>query len=148
MGLGVLWAAVLVPPLLRREPSAMRPVGTLSAMGRFDATGLRALRQQAGALPSGPSAARRRRRDVLIALGGIAAFTLLGAVAVGGALWMVHFLADVVLVGYAVMLTTRHQAESERRATVVPLRQGTPFLAAEQPGIAMSDEAVLRRRAN
>jgi len=126
----------------------MRPVGSLSAMGRFDANGLRALQQSAKAVPSGASAARRRRRDVLIALGGVATFTLLGAVAVGGILWMVNFLVDVVLVGYAVMLTNRHQNESERRATVVPLRPANPFLAGEQASIAMADEAVLRRQAN
>ena len=102
LGLGVLWAAVLVPPLLRREGPAMRPVGSLSVMSRFDANGLRSLQQSARAVPSGASAARRRRRDVLIALAGLATFTLLGAMAVGGFLWMINFLVDIVLVGYAV----------------------------------------------
>ncbi|MBM16752.1 MAG: hypothetical protein CL516_03705 [Actinobacteria bacterium] len=148
LGLGVLWAAVLVPPLLRREGPAMRPVGSLSAVARFDANGLRSLHQSAKAVPSGASAARRRRRDVLVALAGVATFTLLGAVAVGGILWMIHFLVDIALVGYAVMLTNRHQNESERRATVVPLRPSNPFLAGEQVSVAMTDEAVLRRQAN
>ncbi len=126
----------------------MRPVGSLSVMSRFDANGLRSLQQSARAVPSGASAARRRRRDVLIALAGLATFTLLGAMAVGGFLWMINFLVDIVLVGYAVMLTNRHQNESERRATVVPLRPANPFLAGEHVSTAMSDEAVLRRQAN
>ena len=143
LGLGILWAAVLLPPLLRRDAPVVGSAGNLAVIGRPDA-----LQQAAVAVPGDALAARHRRRDVLIALGGVAGFTLLGAVAVGGALWTIHFLVDLVLAGYAVLLTSRYQRENERSATVVPFRRSAGYLVGGTGSIAMADEAVLRRQAH
>ena len=148
LGLGILWAAVLLPPLLRRDAPVVGSAGNLAVIGRPDAHTLRALQQAAAAVPGDALAARHRRRDVLIALGGVAGFTLLGAVAVGGALWTIHFLVDLVLAGYAVLLTSRYQRENERSSTVVPFRRSAGYLVGGTGSVAMSDEAVLRRQAN
>ena len=68
--------------------------------------------------------------------------------AVGGALWTIHFLVDLVLAGYAVLLTSRYQRENERSSTVVPFRRSAGYLVGGTGSVAMGDEAVLRRQAN
>jgi|TARA_B110001454_G_scaffold201300_1_gene207581 hypothetical protein len=152
LGLGVLWMAVLLPPIIRHRNGLARPVLTLVAAGRgsvrFDPTRLRSAGAAAAAVPVGAGSARRRRRDLLIALGGMAAFTFLAGVAVGGVVWMAHFLVDLVLVGYAVLVTQRHQLEVEREALVIPLRSSGSMLGGLGASVAMLDEAVLSRRAN
>ena len=153
VGLGVLWAVVLLPPLVRRSgaPPVARPGRALVAVGGRAPSRHRGLPQAASSVPSSARDARRRRRDVLLALGGIATLTLMAAMAVGSVLWMVHFLADVVLVGYAVMLTMRYQRAVERTETIVPFRPSSAVMANSMgapAGVAMRDEAVLRRQAN
>jgi hypothetical protein len=149
LGLGVLWMAVLLPPIVRHRNALSRPVLTLVAAGRgsvrFNPT---RLRSAAAAVPGDVGSARRRRRDLLMALSGIAAFTFLAGVAVGGPVWVAHFLVDLVLVGYAVLVTQRHQLEVEREALVIPFRSSGSMLGGLGASIAMSDEAVLSRRAN
>ena len=98
LGLGVLWAAVLGPQVIRHRHHLRRPVVALVAAGRIDGRRLRSVRRAATSMPGNVGSARRRRRDLLLAMAGVAAFTFLGGVAVGGAVWMVHFLVDVVLV--------------------------------------------------
>jgi hypothetical protein len=49
-------------------------------------------------------------------------------------------------VGYAFLVTNRHQREVERRDVVVPFRPASSMLVAAGGG--MQDEAVLRRQAN
>jgi len=61
---------------------------------------------------------------------------------------MAHFLVDVVLVVYAVLVTQRHQLEAERAATVVPFRAAGPLVVGHSGSVAMRDEAVLSRQAN
>jgi hypothetical protein len=78
----------------------------------------------------------------------MAAFTFLAGIAVGGVVWMVHFLVDLVLVGYAVLVTQRHQLEVEREALVIPFRSSGSMLGRLGASVAMNDEAVLSRRAN
>jgi len=148
VGLGVLWAAVLLPPMIRRSTRAAspRPIAGLSAASRLDAQGLRSIQRVATSVPGDPGSARRRRRDVLLALAGMAAFTFLGGIAVGGIVWTIHLLADVALVGYALLVTNRHQRIAEQREKVVPIRSSTSMLVGA--GSAMQDEAVLRRQAN
>ena len=152
LGLGVLWMAVLLPPIIRHRSALGRPVLALVAVGRgagrFDASHLRSIRTVATAVPADVRSARRRRRDLLIALGGMATFTFLSGVAVGGAVWMAHFLVDLVLVCYAVLVTQRHQLEVEREAMVIPFRTSGSLLGGLGASVAMSDEAVLSRRAN
>ena len=152
LGLGVLWMAVLLPPIIRHRNVLARPVLTLVAAGRgsvrFDSTRLRSAGAAVAAVPVGVGSARRRRRDLLIALGGMAAFTFMAGVAVGGVVWMAHFLVDMVLVGYTVLVTQRHQLEVEREAMVIPFRSGGSMLGGLGASVAMRDEAVLNRRAN
>ena len=152
LGLGVLWMAVLLPPIIRHRNVLARPVLTLVAAGRgsvrFDPTRLRSAGAAVAAVPVGVGSARRRRRDLLIALGGMAAFTFMAGVAVGGVVWMAHLLVDMVLVGYTVLVTQRHQLEVEREAMVIPFRSGGSMLGGLGASVAMRDEAVLSRRAN
>jgi hypothetical protein len=107
-----------------------------------------AIRSAATSMPVDVGSARRRRRDLMTALAGMAVFTLLGGVAVGGGVWMAHFLVDLLLAGYAVLVTQRHQLEVERRETVVPFRMDGPLMGGLTGSSAMRDEAVLSRRAN
>ena len=99
-------------------------------------------------MPGDVGSARRRRRDLMCMLAGMAVFTLLGGVAVGGVVWIVHFLVDLLLVGYAVLVTQRHQLEAERRETIIPFRMDGPLMGGLSGSSAMRDEAVLSRRAN
>ncbi len=170
LGLAVLWAVVLGPSVVRNRDVLLRPMaalgGTLGAsVGRgvlgagrsprrtgSRRTGPRRLRvvgTAATSIPTDARSARRRRRDLLATLAGLAVFTFLGGMAVGGAVWMAHFLVDVALVGYAVLVTQRHQLEADRRDTVVPFRVQGPLMGGlGGAGSAMRDEAVLSRRAN
>ena len=148
LGLGVLWAAVLGPQVIRHRHRLGRPVVALVAAGRIDGRRLWSVRRAATSVPGNVGSARRRRRDLLLAMAGIAVFTFLGGVAVGGAVWMAHFLVDVVLVVYAVLVTQRHQLEAERAATVVPFRSAAPLVVGHSGSVAMRDEAVLSRQAN
>ena len=152
LGLGVLWMAVLLPPIVRHRNTLSRPVLTLVAAGRgsvrFNPTRLWSAGAAAAAVPDDVGSARRRRRDLLMALSGIATFTFLAGVAVGGPVWVAHFLVDLVLVGYAVLVTQRHQLEVEREAMVIPFRSSGSMLGGLGASIAMRDEAVLSRRAN
>ena len=79
-------------------------------------------------------------------LAGVAGFTFFGGIAVGGIVWTVHVLVDLALVGYAFLVTSRHQRELERSGVVVPFRPSTSMLV--NAGGGMQDEAVLRRQAN
>ena len=146
LGLAVLWAAVLLPPILRRNTrrAVLRP--PLSLAGSHHANSWQAIQKAAKEIPNSAQAAKRRRRDVLLALIGIAIMTLLFAFAVGSIMWMIHFLADVALVGYATLLTLRNQKTLEGQDVVVPFRPASPLVP--DTGIAMRDEAVLRRQAN
>ena len=152
LGLGVLWMAVLLPPIIRHRNVLARPVLTLVAAGRgsvrFDPTRLRSAGAAVAAVPVGVGSARRRRRDLLIALGGMAAFTFVAGVAVGGFVCMSDFLVDIVRGGYTVLVSQRHQLEVEREAMVIPFRSGGSMLGGLGASVAMRDEAVLSRRAN
>ena len=164
LGLGVLWAAVLLPPVIRNRDVLARPLVAVASFSRMAGRGagqgpgrsllvvrprrLMAIRSAATSMPVDVGSARRRRRDLMTALAGMAVFTLLGGVAVGGGVWMAHFLVDLLLAGYAVLVTQRHQLEVERRETVVPFRMDGPLMGGLTGSSAMRDEAVLSRRAN
>lgn len=64
------------------------------------------------------SEARRRRRDVLFALAGVALVTLMLAVLVGGPLVYLQLLADVALVGYIGLLAHTQRLAVDRRRKV------------------------------
>ena len=141
LGLGVLWAAVLVPPLLRSRVAAAGPslVGN-NGSGQLDVYHPQALHRATSLPPRSVHAARRRRRDVLLILVGASVFTLLGGFAVGGLVpWTVHFLTDLVLVGYTALLVQRQQPTPDTSTVVVPIRSSM-----DHPGLAEApDDAMV-----
>lgn len=68
------------------------------------------------------AAARERRRQVLIALTGVAFATLLAALFARGAFVAVHIAADVLLVGYVILLVRYRQIAMDRIEKVEPIR--------------------------
>ncbi|HYI62715.1 MAG TPA: hypothetical protein VEW93_13025 [Acidimicrobiales bacterium] len=117
---------MLVPPFVRNRTES-RPGSSvvsfkqgLDVLGR--ATPGAALSSFRGARdrpvgsgsPRGRAAARKRRRDVLFALGGAAAFTLLLAVAFGGSMVALHLLVDAGLGGYVYLLVQMRKSAAER----------------------------------
>jgi hypothetical protein len=68
------------------------------------------------------SEARKRRRDVLFTLAAAAAITLPLAFMLGGSVWMLQLLCDVLLAGYVVLLvqTTQRAAERELKVRYLP----------------------------
>ena len=109
--LALLWAVVLLPPLLRaRTERAGDSIGDfnyrLGVLGRTNGT-----LQATSSLSQGPVvnpyaprprvSAAKRRRDVLSGLVLTSALTFLAAYVTGApALWAVHVLADVLLVAF------------------------------------------------
>lgn len=73
-------------------------------------------------MPSSTSAARERRRHVLLGLTGAAFVTLLLALTVGSPWVAIHVAIDAALVGYVVLLVRFRQLASERRTKVQPIR--------------------------
>jgi hypothetical protein len=82
------------------------------------------VRQLAGSRRPSSSAAmrraeiRRRRRDVFVTLLGAVAVSFLLAVALGGAVWMLHLAIDVVFGAYVMMLVSIQQQSAERELKV------------------------------
>lgn len=167
-----LWAAVLVPPLLRarHEHRGNGSIGSfnrnLGVLGRTNGSDPRSGGLQprpSRPLPAGsslqPPAPRRgamspvqrRRRDVLFGLAGAVGLLFVVAVVVGGPAWLL-WLASVGLLGaYVVMLLRIKQAAAERRSKVRYLPRGQPATTrseattrsrSERPGL------VLRRTAS
>ena len=113
--LAALWAAVLIPPVVRAR-NGRAAGGTL----RGSSYRLDVLRPASGSTtgsrrpqfpgfsragPGGMTQSQRRRRDILVGLGGAAVVTFLLAVFTGvTAIWLLHLLADVLLAGYVVLL--------------------------------------------
>jgi hypothetical protein len=131
--LGILWVAVLVPPILRAR----------GAQGRSDSVGdfhhkLRSLGQANGHRPrprrtsaaspifvptrtgvSGMSAQQKRRRDVLFVLLGLAAFTFFLAVLTRSTAFIaLQIVADLALAGYIYLLVQYKQRAQEQRSKV------------------------------
>lgn len=144
--LAIVWAIVLVPPFVRNR-AELRPGSSVSnfrqdlaVIGRTTpgsggapgsqlrppvAPGLR--RSPAGSsaqlpgTPSGRAAARKRRRDVLFTLAGTAGFTLLLAVAFGGAMILLHLASLAALGGYIFLLVQMRKLAEEQAVKVRPL---------------------------
>ena len=118
LGLGALWAAVLVPPLIKNQISS-RSSGPGIA-NHLDVYSVPSIKGYKVSLPQSALAAKRRRRDVSIILGGVAVFTFLASIAVGGIfLWTVHFVVDLVLVGYVALITQRRDLETDQSSVVL-----------------------------
>ncbi|HSO96438.1 MAG TPA: hypothetical protein VLV81_10395 [Acidimicrobiia bacterium] len=145
--LGILWAAVLLPPILRSRAEGggsgvSGGVGELmsmftSAFGRTRGNGdhdLPAMQPLMG--PVGPvasvgamrgagsmSSAQKRRRDVLIGLLVAAGITLVMALFSGGSIMFVvlHLLADACLGAYVYLLIQMKSRQRGRQAQLRPV---------------------------
>lgn len=150
--LAAIWAAVLLPPYLqnRRETRPGDSIASfrsqLSVLERTTPGGrARSLarpepsrydggyagygRPAAPRQPGRPSAAamrraeaRRRRRDVFLTLLGAVGVTFLLALALGGAVWVLHLAVDALFVGYVLLLVSLQQQGIEREEKVRYMR--------------------------
>ncbi|MGV3760103.1 MAG: hypothetical protein ACO1PW_11295 [Actinomycetota bacterium] len=161
--LAAIWAAVLVPPYLqnRRETRPGDSIATfrsqLSVLERTtpggrvgNVTRLDVARREPGVRPAGagrpaPSAAamrraeaRRRRRDVFLTLLGAVGVTFVLALALGGSVWMLHLLVDLVFGAYVLLLVSLQQQSVEREEKVRYLQPARP--------VVRPDQQVLLRR--
>lgn len=140
--LAVVWAAVLVPPFLRNRRDGRPDNSVLSFRAQLStlerATPGTTLRAYAPvgrpvAAPQASAWVKRRRREVLVGLGGAVAFSLLLVVAFGGALLTLFFLATASAFGLYVYALRQLQLRAlEREAKVRTLRprtQPAPILA-------------------
>jgi hypothetical protein len=73
---------------------------------------------------------RRRRRDVFVTLLGAVAVSFLLAVLLGGAVWMLHLVVDVVFAAYVWLLVSIQQQTAERELKV---RHLPPTTARRRP---------------
>lgn len=128
--LAIAWAIFLVPPFVRNRSESRPGSSVVSFKQGLDVLGRTApgssLPRSRPAMPAltpsqarGRAAVRKRRRDVLFVLGGVAGFTLLLALAFGGTgMILLHLLADAVLAGYVYLLVQMRKAAVERANTV------------------------------
>ncbi len=159
--LAVIWAAVLLPPYLHNR-SESRPADSISSFQhQLSVLERRAGTANSGAAPSsgrspvaaatsavhparGPmvtsvrmsrATARRRRRDVLFTLLAAAVLTFPLAVIMGGPVWGLQMVCDLMLVGYVVLLVQSQQrsAERETKVSYLPGRQ----TRAPEPALAL-----------
>jgi hypothetical protein len=137
--LAVIWAAVLLPPYLQNR-SESRPADSISSFQHQ----LSVLERRAnpGAPRSRPlprprytgvgsyapvsmrvsrTEIKKRRRDVLFTIAGAAGLTLLMAIALGGMVWGLQLVCDLLLLGYVYLLASANQRAIERTAKVRPM---------------------------
>jgi Flp pilus assembly protein TadB len=132
--LTVVWAAVLVPPLVRNRREARPDNSVVSFRAQLSTleratpgTSLRTVAPGSSFAPVAPAAmslneAKRRRRQVLVALLAATGFSFLLLVAVGGPATLVLFLALASALGAYVFALRQVQLRSlERLAKVRPL---------------------------
>jgi hypothetical protein len=160
--LGVIWAAVLLPPYLQNRRES-RPGDSIASFrhqlsvleratpeGRARATVTRIdsrpewspspqmaaayyrPRPAARRSSASTSMARKRRRDVFVTLLGAVGATFLLAIAMGGMVWMLHLLVDAAFFGY-VGLLVKLQQESAEKDLKVRFLEPTPQRSFEQP---------------
>jgi len=84
------------------------------------------------AMPPSLDAARRRRRDIIVAFAGLSVLTLVLAVAFGGPFLAAQLLSDLALLGYVMAVAQRQRLADERRDKVTPIRP--PQVAAAAGG--------------
>lgn len=123
LGLAVVWAIVLLPEVLKKlssvrggdsirsfnhQLSSLPRAGGRAGNPPAPSSNVIDMRSRSGPGPvSGrpvPAAVRKRRQEVLTALGAAALLTLLGTVAFGGPFLLLQLLADALLVTYVVLL--------------------------------------------
>jgi hypothetical protein len=147
--LALIWAAVLVPPYLqnRRETRPGDSIATFRSqllvlerttpggrsgslprldVGRYDAPRYVPPAARRSTKPSQPvmrrAEVRRRRRDVFLTLLGAVGVTLVLAIGLGGSVWMLHLLVDVIFAGYVMMLISLQQQSMQTEEKVRYLR--------------------------
>jgi hypothetical protein len=150
--LAVIWLAVLLPPYLQNR-SESRPADSISSF-QHQLSVLERRANPVGARSATPRSrypthqstprtsrdeARKRRRDVLFTLAGAAGITFLLAFMMGGRVWGLHLLCDVLLAGYTCLLAQANQRQMERNVKVRPLpvrrgRQAEPALLFRRSG--------------
>jgi hypothetical protein len=170
----VLWAAVLVPPILRsRSESTLGGVGDfmarLGSIGRHEgrrSTPKGMLGSSAGLLgpkpiepiappvrhmhiPGAMTPAQKRRRDVLVVLLCGVGFTfLLGLVGHSMMLWFLQLVADGLLAVYIVLLLQYKNRAHERRTKISYLDRPRPVMAPVRSDVTDPSMLVLRRSAS
>ena len=175
--LAVLWAAVLLPPILRAraEGGGSGVAGGIAEVMSMFTSAVDRLRGSEPNLPpvspkvgpvgqisgvgpmrrpGGMTPAQRRRRDVLIGLLCATGITLVMALFSGGNVVFVtlQLLVDLLLAGYVYLLLQFKNRERERRAKVRPLygngnRQLQPVAPLADPYSASDPALALRRTA-
>lgn len=159
-----LWAAVLVPPLLRARHAhrGHNSIGSfkqkLGSLGRTNGSrpstpagigsSLSAPLSPRGPIGRGAmTPVQRRRRDVLVGLGAAVVATGLLAFMVGGLVWLLPLLSLGLLGAYVVMLLQIKQASEERRTKVRYLseRRQAPVASPNVRPQAASSGLTLRR---
>jgi hypothetical protein len=173
--LGALWAAVLVPPILRARGNAtIGGVGDfmarLGSIGRHESrrsTPRGMLGSSAGLLgprpvepiappvrhmhiPGAMTPAQKRRRDVLVVLLCGVGFTfLLAFVGHNVALWFLQLIADVLLVAYVLLLLQFKNRAHAHRTKVAYIDRPRPVMAPIRTDVTdPSSILVLRRSAS
>ena len=131
--LGILWVAVLVPPILRARGQQSRSdsVGDfhhkLRSLGQANGHRSRPRRTTAsspifvpaGTGPGSMNAQQKRRRDVLFVLLGLVAFTFFLAVLTRSMAFIaLQLIADVALAGYVYLLLQYKQRAQGQRPRV------------------------------
>lgn len=157
--LGILWVAVLVPPILRARGQQSRSdsVGDfhhkLRSLGQANGHRTRPRRTSASSpifVPShtaGPnmSAQQKRRRDVLFVLLGLVAFTFFVAVLTRSMAFVaLQIVADLALAGYVYLLVQYKQRSQDQRSKVRYLgaayREPTPYMSPRYASTSSSTE--------
>lgn len=135
------WALFLLPPWLQNRGASMSSTPRLGVKHAYDRSTIdisRATRIGQGARPSAgvqPSARRvidplmpasaqdaaRRRRNVLIGLGGLTLFTLMVTPVLGAPAMMLALISGAACGGFGYLVVVRAQREAERREKVRPL---------------------------
>lgn len=162
--LGILWVAVLVPPILRArgQQNHSDSVGDfnykLNTLGRANGSHrMRPSRTSSQSpifapMDAGPatmSAAQKRRRDVLVVLLGVVAATFFLAVLTRSTMFFaLQILADIALGGYVYLLIQHKQRAQEQRSKVRFLssayREPTPYFNAQYASAPRESASVPR----
>lgn len=150
MCLAIVWACLLVPPMLRKHREG-RPGSSVSSFRRqlstleraTPGTSLRPIQPYrpesmgsfgAAPLPMTRSELQRRRTNVLFGLAGATALTFLLLLVVGGALVTLLFLASAASLGaYVYALVQLRQRAEEAATKVRVLRPQRPQRLATNP---------------
>lgn len=141
--LAVIWAAVLLPPYLQNR-SESRPADSISSFQRQlsvlerravvvnpslqRSAPTRAFAGDSAAIRLSRAEAKKRRRDVFFTLAGAAGLTFLMAVLLGGPVWGLNVICDLLLAAYVAMLVQTQQRAMERdnKVRYLPSRSARP----------------------